>query len=280
MEPTANAIFMEMIEQISNIHPTSILQRAESCYHIAEKAYFQLNQFVEQHPFKNNEEEINYFKNIQPKFLREQIYYAELYYLESLRPRKDKESIVQYFKEALIYNNLYFERNLMFYNYYRTERTHLDQTFFVKDPKSPYLHPGDIIEKHSYLFQPHSYKLARLQALEILNGYIQNEINALNNGQFQTNEESGRLTWTDSKVGLIELVYALESKGALNHGNADIQTVINTFQNVFQINLGNYSSAFHQNIRIRKKNRLAYLDQLRDYLERRMDEADENPRFI
>ncbi|SEA14799.1 RteC protein [Arachidicoccus rhizosphaerae] len=278
MDTTAKLIFMEMAEQINNIRPNNILERAELSYKIVKESVRKLNDSMEQYTFKNQEEEIRYFKYIRPQLLREQIYYAELYYLESLKPSKDKQSIEQYLNDHLKYNNQYFERNRTFYNYYRRGQTHQDQVLFVSMTESALLPTEGAIEKDSYLSQGHSYILARLQALEILNSYIQNEINTLNN-RSPSYKEPGELTWTASKVALIELLYALASIGAFNHGKADLKTIINTFQEMFSIHLGNYYAVIQQNIRIRKKNRTAFLDSLKEYMERRMDETDENPRF-
>lgn len=233
---------------------------------------------MEQHSFENLEEEINYYKCIRPKILREKIYYAELYYLESRKPNKDKQSIEQYLNDHLKSNDQYFDRNRAFYNYYLTGQTHHDQLLFVTLPESSILAYGGVIEHDSFLSQGYSLILARLQALEILNSYIQNEINALNNSS-SVNNESGALIWTLSKVTLIELLYALASVGAFNHGKADLKTIVNTFQDSFSIQLGNYYAVFQQNIRIRKKSRTTFLDILKEYIERRMDESDENPRY-
>lgn len=279
MEATANLIFMEMVEKLDNLQPNNILERAESSYNIVKDSITRLNNFMEQHRFENLEEEINYFKCIRPKLLREKIYYAELYFLESRKPIKDKQSIEQYLNDQLKSNYQYFDRNRAFYNYYRRGQTHQDQILFVSIAESALLPTEGAIEKDSYLSQGPSFILARLQALEILNSYIQNEINVLNNSS-SVNNEPGALIWTLPKVTLIELIYALASVGAFNHGKADLKTIVNTFQDSFSIQLGNYYAVFQQNIRIRKKSRTTFLDNLKEYVERRMDESDENPRFI
>lgn len=280
IETTANAILLQMNQDISQINPDNIIQRAEKSYQIVKQSVRKLNDCIEQYGFLNIEEEINYFKYIKPKMLREQIYYAELYHQEALKPLTDKETIEQYLKDILSNYRQYFERNLTFYNYYRMGKTHLDSLLFTRDAEAPHLPPEYMIDGDPNVSTVCCYKLARLQALEILKSHIQNDINNLYRQQPNPeNEEPYRLIWTDSKVALIELAYAIQSRGALNHGNVDIKTVMNILQEVFQIHLGNYYGVYQQNIRIRKKNRTAYLDQLRKDLEKRMDESEENPRF-
>ena len=279
MKKTAKTLFMEMTGEMAKITPVNQLHRAELCYQITKEAYSRLDAFIQQYRFKDPDEEILYYKTIKPMFMKEHIYYTELYHLESLKPQKDKKSISQYFKEALRFNNQYFDRNITFYNYYRAERTHHDAYLFIKDATPSAMPPLGAVDGDSLITHSYSYKLARFQALEILNNYIRSELTKLNKAT-QHSHVHGSLTWTDTKVALTELIYALYAKGALNHGKADIQTIINSFQDCFQINLGNHSSAFHQNIRIRKKERAVYLLQLREYFESHMDEMDENPRFI
>lgn len=279
MKAKANLIFMEMAERINNIKPVNILERAESSYNIVKEAIASLNEFVAQYTFETIDEEIDYFKKIKPQFLKEKIYYVELFYLESLKPNKDKDSIRQYLNDHLKANDQYFERHRTFYNYYRSGRTHHDQLLFVCSTEPSFLPTGGTIEKDSFLSQGHSFILARLQALEIINNYIQNEINILNNSSI-INKKPGTLTWTLPKAALIELLYALESIGAFNHGQADLKTIFNAFQEYCSIDLGNYYAVFQQNIRIRKKSRTTFLDSLKEFIERRMDDSDENPRFV
>lgn len=280
MESTADELFSQMNQDLNEIIADNDIQRVEKSYQVVKQSIRKLNQFAEQYEFKNTEEEINYFKHIKSKFLRDLIYYAELYHLEALKPLTDKETIEHYLKNILTNYRQYFERNLTFYNYYRLGKTHMDHLLFTRDAEAPHLPPEHIIDSDSHLSTAHCYKLARLQALETLKGQIQNNISSLHRQESnpESYERTG-LTWTDSKVALIELAYSIQSKGALNHGNVDLKTVMNILQNVFQIQLGNYYAVFQQNIRIRKRNRTTYLDQLKDYLEKRMDETDENPRF-
>ena len=76
------------------------------------------------------------------------------------------------------------------------------------------------------------------------------------------------------KVSLIELIYSLQTAGVINNGTADIKLLTNFFERTFQVDLGNVYNVF-QEMRIRKKNRSSFLDQLKERLIQRMDEADE-----
>ncbi len=82
------------------------------------------------------------------------------------------------------------------------------------------------------------------------------------------------LSWTASKADLIELINSLQAGGAFNNGKTGIKEIAETFQKLFQIDLGNYYNVFNE-IRLRKKNRTAFLDHIREKLIRKMDSLDE-----
>ena len=72
-----------------------------------------------------------------------------------------------------------------------------------------------------------------------------------------------RLTWTHSKIALVELIYAVKELGVFNHGEADLKTITRSFEYMFSVELGNISSSF-QEILERKKGYTNITDKLRD----------------
>jgi RteC protein len=80
--------------------------------------------------------------------------------------------------------------------------------------------------------------------------------------------------WTASKANLIELIYALQSAGVFNNGLIGIKKIAETFEKLFQIDLGNYYHVFNE-MRLRKKNRTTLLDHLKEKIIQKMDTMDE-----
>lgn len=284
METTPNAIIKEMNQKLSQINTDNNLQRSEKAYEIVKVSLIELNEWNVRHCFNSTEEEIQYFKYLKPKVLRELVYYSELYYIESNRPFvMDKAIVEHYLKNILQTHYHYMDRNRDFYIYYRAEKTHLDESYFTRKgaslSSSP-LPPEDLVDSKMDIPSGYAYKLARIQALELLSYHIEDEINSLyGRGTDPEGKQSDEPIWTDTNVALIELAYAIQTKGSLNGGNADVKTVIEILQKAFQVKTGNYYGAFQQNIRIRKKNRTRYLDQLKTSLINYMDECDEHPRY-
>jgi len=102
--------------------------------------------------------------------------------------------------------------------------------------------------------------------------YLQQEIEEIENrngmeSMMQTNQINSKLFWTGSKTNLIELIYALQSRGTINSGTADIKEIALMCEQVFNIELGNYYHTFIE-IRSRKSNRTKLLDNLKESLSR------------
>jgi hypothetical protein len=83
--------------------------------------------------------------------------------------------------------------------------------------------------------------------------------------------EESPLTWTGSKADLIELIYGLETVGVINKGGADIKEIARRFESLFNISLGNFYRQF-LDIRLRKKEKTTFLNQMKEKLEVRMDD--------
>ena len=82
------------------------------------------------------------------------------------------------------------------------------------------------------------------------------------------------LIWTASKTAFTELIYALYSHGAFNNGNTEIKLIAKTFEDAFNIELGDFYHTFME-LKARKINRTKFLDRLCEALIKKMDEQDE-----
>ena len=76
--------------------------------------------------------------------------------------------------------------------------------------------------------------------------------------------ETSKLFWTGSKTDLIEFIYALQCSGVVNSGTADIKELAVVFEQIFNIELGNYYHTFIE-IRARKINSTKFIDKLKEY---------------
>ena len=65
--------------------------------------------------------------------------------------------------------------------------------------------------------------------------------------------------WTDDKVQLVELIYAIYKTRSVNHGNITLKALQDSFEYIFQVKLGNISDKLRE-INERKGTKIRYLE--------------------
>ena len=65
--------------------------------------------------------------------------------------------------------------------------------------------------------------------------------------------------WTDDKVQLVELIYAIHKTRSVNFGNITLRALQDSFEYVFQVKLGNISDKLRE-INERKGTKVRYLE--------------------
>ncbi len=269
----------EMQAALHEIETTSenMLQAAErSCLKV-QQHLLRLKEYILSYEFRDTAEEISFFKEIKPRFLKELIYHTEVFYIEAKKPFGDTETMTRYYKQFTDRINQFFERNHAIYIYYKMGKSDNDETCFVRNTARTPVQPEyalDIDPKFSTLY---SFKFSKIQAFERLNEFIHRSLRKLENEAVGTDVPELShisLPWTDKKAGLIEILYGIQCMGSLNNAKAELKQIARLFEMAFNIDLGNYSRVF-QEIRIRKKGRTAFLDRMKEMLIKRMDETDE-----
>ncbi len=256
-----------------------ILYKAEHGINHTEKCIKSLRCRVVERGFRSTQEEIHFFKYIKPQVFSKLIYYVKLYKIESKRPRSSSKFQVKYLNDQINKLQVYFNDNLEFYHYYRRGATTLDDQYFIRgksDLRSPTESFHVFIDEQFSTCQDST--VATIMAFDMLIVYLQQEIMKLES--LNTNpktipmKQSSKLFWTGSKTELIELIYALHSSGVINSGTADIKEMASLFEQIFNIDLGNYYHTFIE-IRARKCSKTKFLDKLIEVLVRRFNESDE-----
>lgn len=226
--------------------------------------------------FKNDEEEINFFRSIKPQILGKLIYYNKIYRIETTCPVSSGKMYYSYFSTQLA--NLkreYIEHicNTDFYRYYRSGRTDRDKTYFIRGN----INYNDGLNSIVFEIDPEfstffDYKTARIIANELLYTYLLTKINPDESPDMilQKPENGKDVFWTESKNALIELIYALYASGVISHGKIGIRKISLMFQILFRIPLGDLHHAFHR-MKTRSGSRTSFLDQLKFSLEEYMD---------
>jgi len=256
-----------------------ILYKAEHSIAKTETCIKQLRNEVIEKGFGSKYEEISFFKHVKPQIFSRLIYYVRLFNIESKRPRSSSKFQIRYLNNHIDKLQVFFNDNLEFYHYYRRGATTLDEEYFIRG-KSDLRLPTE--SYHFFIDEQFSTcqdtTVATIIAYDMLIVYLQQEIEKLQTNTDTYNksmkQSSSKLFWTGSKTELTELIYALHSSGAINSGTADIKELASTFEQLFNIQLGNYYHTFIE-IRARKSSKTKFLDKLADSINRRLEESDE-----
>ncbi len=253
-------------------------QKCKLGIHHTQQALIALNKYITLHPLPNLEEKVRFHKIILPEVNAQLIYHINIYQLETRLPPSALFARKKYYEKHLKAINQYFNLNKKLFRYYKNGDSHLDSQLFIDAPLQLELPLEEFSFVADYPFiNCQSSRLARIIAYERLQAYYHNALADLNHNKVAAvSPETGNysLQWTEQKSALIELAYALHSRGCMNSGRLTIKQVIQLFEQIFQIDLGNFYRVF-QGQRIRK-NRAVFLDNLKESLIKKMDDTDEH----
>ncbi|MBI2282846.1 MAG: RteC domain-containing protein [Bacteroidetes bacterium] len=113
--------------------------------------------------------------------------------------------------------------------------------------------------------------LQRITAIEHLLT-VQSQTNSL----IDSNNTLPSITWSASKTDLIELIYGLYANKVFNNGKTTIKDITHFFEGALGVKLGNTSLRFQEILR--RKDSVAFLDQVRNALEIYMTRIDDKAR--
>lgn len=255
---------------------SGILDKASASIVLLENTFEELKAFVIQYTFKNKEEEIGFFKKIKPELFWKLIYYRKICNIEASRPTGSNVGIREYFMKELDRIQHYFEKNIEFYKYYRSGHSHFDNYYFLRGkPDIQLTLDCFYFERDPKFSTCYDFTIAKILANDMLTVYINNELVKL---EKQPEEEclsafpKVKETWTRNKVDLVELIYALCEADCFNFGKISRKRLTDYLENIFNVDLGD---VYHSYLSMRgRANRTQFLDELRDKLNRKMDEDD------
>lgn len=216
--------------------------------------------------FSTAADEIYFFKNLKPLFISQFIYYSKLLSMEAGKPNAGQKSLKEYYSGELEMIKSFYREHIDFYQYYRLNATFLDQKYFIRnqfDIKMK-LKTGmyDYDEKFATSHDP---IVAQILANDRLEKYLLKSIKESEEPLYQKHTDQSSLTWSASKVSLIELVYALYHMHCFNGGNIELSEVIKSVEKFLNTDLGNFHKTIFE-IRNRKQGPTKFLHLITDNL--------------
>ncbi|WP_283686178.1 RteC domain-containing protein [Dysgonomonas sp. Marseille-Q5470] len=257
------------IEQIE-CSEMSMITKSLDASRILAKAFNQLKAFILSYNFKDEEEEIYFFKETKPRLCSRLIFYRKVYNIEMNRPigiNKQRE----YFCDLLNDINKYNGKRLDFIRYYRSDSSHLDAIYFLRDKTDV----EQYLETFYYEFDPQfstncDFKVAKILANDMLSVYLMHEVELLDDNGMKSCSfgfPATKKTWMGSKAELQEQIFSWDSAGMF--GDLPLTQLYDYIQNVFNIQLDSNLSRTLGDLKIRNTP-TPFLDKLKDALLRRM----------
>lgn len=225
-------------------------------------------------PDISERDEIFYFKNIKCHLLALIQYYYMVQNIETKKPAIPIRKIKKYYLKQLWKTKQKISSNRFYYNYYKSNCNKLDKQFFTRLDHDFFLPYNDIIvDVDKRYTTPMVYTFSNVEALEMTRHYLKKKVKKSDTPQPLIQQKQAKIKWTASKADLIESIYALHSTGVFNNGKADLKEIAEYFQEIFDVDLGQYNRVFYD-IRSRKNNKTKFLDQAKEALIKRIKDTD------
>ena len=283
MEKYVSALKSKMFQEIQEVEKKeyNALQTSGIIIPMLEKAFDELKGFIATYSFKDDAEEIHFFKQVKPQLFSQLVYYNKVYNIEMRMPTGSINDMKAYLERIQNRIKYFFDTNLDFYHYYRSGSTHLDRFYFLRGKPDIQLFLDSFYFERDNLFSTcYDFKVTKILANDMLSVFINTRLSELENLNYQNSNDSSssfpkvKLTFTGKKAELIEQIYAWMEAENFNNGNTNIKELVDYIENVFNIDLGDFYHVFLEMRERKGSSRAIYLDKLAKLLNDRMDKAD------
>jgi hypothetical protein len=254
----------------------NVIKKSLAAIEILTEAMNQLKKFIKNYTFKDEAEEIHFFKEVKPHFLFRLIYYKAIYNLDMNCPTNSIDAKREYYRHELSRLDDYAKRRIDFVRYYRSGATIRDREMFLRNQNSMSFYLDSFrFERDEDFSSNHDFHVAKFMANDLIQIYINSELQQIENHKYGANAvfPKVKLTWTSKKTDLIELLYALDAAGSFNSGSISLNQIAAYFENVFNTDLSNFARDFYV-MRVRL-DRTSFMDRLKSLLKKRMDNPKE-----
>ena len=280
MKEEINKILSDIDSEISNfdMYGYDIIENSLNIVHRLQAVINELRELLMTYKFDSKEEEILFFKEQKPEILGRLFYFNKIYQIESKCPNGSNDVVKKYLNDELDSLTFFFNKNLDFYQYYRSRSNIYDEYYFLRGRTDIRLCTSSAqFDKDPNFSTVYDYKVAKILSNEMLRIYLNQRIISVDKGaeleEVRVKYAKSPIRFTGRKAALIELGYALTSSGDINQGNIEIKEVMNVLGAVFNIDLGDYYASYIA-MKGRKKDRTSYLNHLIQSLHKRMDDDD------
>jgi hypothetical protein len=281
MRKFTEKVFAELEEELSLYANLGTLpvRKVTGAIHSIQSAFEKLKRFIADMPFKDQDDEIGFFKYEKPKFTAEHFFAMEIFTIETARPLNDMATLKTFYEQELKYIHRFLEQNKFLYSYYQFDLKELDHLLFVRGAKPVEIPVPDMVGLDTAFTTCCDMLWGKFMAFERLEHWLQEEIKELNGGGTPAETSAstpivtvGALKWTGESINLVEIAYGIWLTGQVNNGQVSITEIVEFLEGAFRIRIGKAHRRW-QGIANRK--RLGYtkfLDECKGKIEKRVEE--------
>ncbi|MBB6108688.1 RteC protein [Mucilaginibacter lappiensis] len=254
------------------------LQRLTNALKLIRQALSKLKDEVTANPFKDKHDQVNFFKYTKPSFYQWQIYYTELYTIETGFPFGDTDKQTDYLAQELHYIERFFQQYAFLYQYYKLDADELDNLYFIRGeeiqsvllPAVPDVNPG-FATSGDYLF-------SKFMAFDKLKEWVIEKMLYLKHNPanpLQLNSEPDDMKWTGDTINLAEIGIGIYHTKQLNNGTATLSDIFRWLEEKFRVKIGIPSKRLSELRRRKRLSRTKYLDEMKENVVQKLDKEDE-----
>jgi hypothetical protein len=256
------------------------LQRLTAVLKLIREALKRLRVHVSDLKFKDKAEEIPIFKYIKPSFYQWQIYYTELYNIETNLPHGDAEKQTAFLEQELFYFERFFRQYAFLCQYFRLNATELDNLYFVRGAEMQSILLPEVPDLDPEFSTSCDYLFSQFRAFEALKDWVLERLLLLKKKNIDPqalsgNIHAGDMNWTGDTIDLAEVGLGLYHTGKLNNGTAGLGEIFRWLEEKFNVNIGVPAKRFAELRKRKRLSRTRYLNEMRDSLNLKMENEDE-----
>lgn len=261
--------------QLNSLHDIDghIIRTSEKALIHIDIGIKKVKEIIKDHSFESIAEEVYFFKKLKPQFSSKFIYYSTILEVESHKPQAGPKMIKKYYEAEQEKLKLFYTEHSDFYSYYTREATYLDHKYFVRNSYDLKMKLSSEYYNFDISFTTsHDHLLAQFIANGHYEEYLKKQIEKLSEN---SNRTPSPIVWSGSKVGLVELIYALYHMRCFNGGNVELSEVIKFIEKSLDTDLGNFHKTIFE-IKTRKQGPTKFLNLIQDNLFNHFNNSDDD----
>ena len=150
--------------------------KVESCFWIAHNYWNKLKEFLNRRSFKDDHDEIEFFRNVKPRFTSYIEYMVLLSQALTCIPT-EKDAEISYWKEEVERFKRFQQRNLEFVIYYECKRRHYDSIYFLrKNNKATAIIPAPVYDADPEFCTSHDCMIRAFLAYRMYSKYARKKL--------------------------------------------------------------------------------------------------------